>query len=94
MEKNKIGSKVVYDEVKKEISKKVNFQSKMANAEFEVTALITKDIGEKEKAALEAFEVDDYLKSDIIKACQSGVRKGGDKTVIDGVKIQIEWEVV
>lgn len=94
MEKNKFDSKVAKAEVKKEISKKINFTSKMANAEIEVTALINKDIGEKEENALKAFEVDDYMKGDIVKACLAGVSKGGDKTVIDGVKIQIEWEVI
>lgn len=77
--------------------KKITFTSTKEKATFEVIATLVsggEPKNEKEKLALEAFEVDDYAKSEIIRAYQNGVVNGNDKTKIDGVKLYIDWKVI
>lgn len=78
--------------------KKMTFTSKMASKNemtIEVTVSLRstgKDFTKEELETLSAFEVDDYMKSDMVKAVQDKIYSGGDKAVVNGVKLQIEWQ--
>lgn len=79
--------------------KEIQFSSKIAKASFNVVATLasgkTTGLTEKESDALKAYDVDDYFKSEIVRAYQEdGVTSGADKAKIDGVLLYIEWNVI